>query len=139
MKHIFITGISGYIAARLARALLADDRVEKVVGIDIREPDPAILPALPGLVFVQQDVRENISRILADHDIDTIVHTAWVLPPAHDTGRMEDINVRGSLNILNAAAASGVRQILYTSSATAYGFHPDNEIPVLLGMLLGLS
>lgn len=131
MKNIFITGMSGYIAARLARSLLAHTQVEKVVGIDIRPPDPDILdPACPALVFIPRDVREDVSDILATHEIDTIVHTAWVLAPDHDVSRMEEINVSGTQNILNAAAQSKIRQILYTSSATAYGFYPDNQIPL---------
>jgi len=43
---------------------------------------------------------------------------------------MEDINVNGTRNVLQASLAAGVRQFLYTSSTTAYGFHPDNRCPL---------
>ncbi len=126
MKHIFITGISGYIASLLARTLLNSNRELTVTGIDIRPPD---VP-LPGLEFIRQDVRAPVKALLLEKEIDTIVHTAWVLPPDHNTGRMEDINVNGTLNILEGAKEAKVDQILYTSSTTAYGFHPDNEKPL---------
>lgn len=141
MKTVFITGISGYIASLLARTLLEQNRQtpdhqetnlqnEKgdltIIGIDIREPSFSH----PNLGFIRQDVRTPVADLLKEKGVDTIVHTAWVLPPDHDVGRMEDINVNGTLNILEGAVAAGVDQVLYTSSTTAYGFHPDNEVPL---------
>jgi UDP-glucose 4-epimerase len=43
---------------------------------------------------------------------------------------MEDINVSGTQNVLNACVEANVSRLIYTSSTTAYGFHPDNEIPL---------
>ena len=43
---------------------------------------------------------------------------------------MEDINVGGTRNVLRACARAKVEQVLYTSSSTAYGFHPDNDNPL---------
>jgi len=51
----------------------------------------------------------------------------------HNTALMEDINVAGTRNVLNAAAAAGVAQLLYTNSTTAYGFYPDNPMPLIEG------
>ncbi|WDP84996.1 MAG: NAD-dependent epimerase/dehydratase family protein [Desulfobacter sp.] len=131
MKNIFITGQAGYIATCLAESLLDHTEVEKIVGIDIRPPDPARLNlAHPKFHFIQRGVKDNMEKIIVDHGIDTIVHTAWVLAPDHDARQMEDINVRGTHNILEAAKRIKVDQILYTSSTKAYGFHPDNEIPL---------
>ncbi len=129
MRRIFITGISGYIASLFARTLLGSataDQVEKIIGIDIREPNFSH----PKLAFIPHDVRDPVTDIIRDRKINTIVHTAWVLAPDHDPGRMEDINVKGSLNILEAARGVGVDQVVYTSSTTAYGFYPDNQIPL---------
>ena len=136
MKKIFITGISGYLASLLARTLLeqegqAHDHPDRgndltIIGIDIREPGFSH----PNLEFIRQDVRTPVADLLKEKGVDTIVHTAWVLPPDHDVSRMEDINVNGTLNILEGAVAAGVDQVLYTSSTTAYGFHPDNENPL---------
>jgi len=56
-----------------------------------------------------------------------MIHTAYVLPPIHNKQLMEDINVGGTRNVLKACARAKVEQVLYTSSSTAYGFHPDND------------
>ena len=126
MKRILITGVSGYIGGKIARALATDERVEKLVGIDIRAPQ-----APPTrLTFVQHDVRTPMAGLFHRHAIDTVIHAAYVLPPIHDRALMEDINVAGTRNVITACQQAGVNHLLYTSSATAYGFHPDNEIPL---------
>ena len=68
--------------------------------------------------------------IFENRQIDIVVHTAYVLPPIHDKGLMEAINKGGTKNVLAASAKTGVKQILYTSSTTAYGFYPDNDQPL---------
>ncbi len=126
MKRIFITGISGYIGMKMAKVLADHDQVEQIVGIDIRPPAEN-----PGkLVFVKRDVREPVTDLLEKHRIDTVIHAAYVLAPIHDKALMEDINVAGTRNILAASAAAGIAHLMYTSSTTAYGFHPDNPVPL---------
>ena len=40
------------------------------------------------------------------------------------------MDVNGTHNVLEAAAAAGTAQVLVTSSATAYGAFPDNPVPL---------
>jgi UDP-glucose 4-epimerase len=126
MKNVLITGVSGYVGTALARALIDDPDVNTLVGTDLRKPS---IPA-GKLRFIRHDVRAPIAGIMTDHGIDTVVHAAYILPPLHDTGLMESINVDGTRNVLEASASTGVRHLLVTSSATAYGFHPDNPVPL---------
>jgi len=126
VKNIFITGVAGYIGMKIARALRDCPQVEKVVGIDVNTPRE--VPK--GLVFIKRDVREPMLDLLMENKIDTVIHAAYVLPPIHDKGLMEDINMGGTRNILNASAEASVKQLLYTSSTTSYGFHPDNPVPL---------
>ena len=126
MKNILITGVSGYIGTSLAKALLTNGHASTVVGTDLRNPSVHD----DRLIFFHHDVRDPMDRIMTDYAIDTVVHAAYVLPPLHDTALMESINVDGTRNILEASARTGVRHLLVTSSATAYGFHADNPIPL---------
>jgi len=71
-----------------------------------------------------------MADICRRHGVDTVIHAAYVLPPIHDKALMEDINVRGTRNVMAACRDTGVSHLLYTSSATAYGFHPDNPTPL---------
>ena len=123
---ILVTGAAGYIGGKMVSALLERDWVEAVVGTDINQPPHQA----PPYVFYTRDIREPLDDIFKREKIDTVIHTAYVLPPIHDQGLMEDINKGGTRNILNASVKAGVRQILYTSSTTAYGFWPDNDAPL---------
>lgn len=124
--RILVTGASGYIGGRLVETLARQDWVEQIVGTDIKPSDKNH----PKCRFDIRDVRAPMDDLFTSEGIDTVVHTAYVLPPIHDTALMEDINKNGTRNVLKTAAKFGVRQILYTSSTTAYGFHPDNDIPL---------
>jgi len=126
MKNVLITGVSGYIGSRVAALLSREDRVRSIAGTDIREPEPRI----PGLIFIKRDIRKRLDDILHRHSIDTVVHTAFILPPIHNSTIMESVNLGGTLMLLESCARCGIRHLLYTSSSTAYGFHHDNEVPL---------
>lgn len=126
MKNILITGGSGYFGSKLAQRFCAMEGVERVVSLDIKAP--AATPEK--LLFVRADARQPLDDIFAENGIDTVVHAAWVLPPIHDKGLMEDINLGGTTNVLEASRRAGARRFFYTSSATAYGFHADNQCPL---------
>ncbi|MFZ5572697.1 MAG: SDR family oxidoreductase [Thermodesulfobacteriota bacterium] len=126
MNNVLITGVSGYIGMKIASALADHPSGVAMVGIDVKPPRSR--PA--GLIFKERDVRGNIIDIMEEYRIDTVIHTAYVLPPIHDKALMEDINVSGTRNILAACEKARVKHLLYTSSTTAYGFYPDNPVPL---------
>ncbi len=120
-----VTGAAGYIAGRLIESLVADDRVDRIVGFDVAEP--ARLP--DKVVFDSLDVRDPaLEARLAG--VDVVVHLAFVMDPIQDEALMRDINVNGSQNVFRCAAQAGVRKVIYTSSAVVYGAHPDNDFPL---------
>jgi UDP-glucose 4-epimerase len=126
LKNVLITGVSGYLGGKIAAALSENDRVSRLIGIDIREP--AKCPKK--LTFINHDVRKPLTGMFQDHDIDTVVHAAYVLAPIHNVSLMEDINISGTKNVLAASKKAGISHLVYTSSTTAYGFYPDNPVPL---------
>ncbi len=126
MKRVLVTGSSGYIGARMVGRLLAAREVELVAGLDVAESSLRDTR----FRFYRRDVREGLDDIFGENRIDTVVHTAFVLPPIHNIALMEDINVNGTRNVFEAAFRARAGHVLYTSSATAYGFHPDNDVPL---------
>ncbi len=122
---VAVTGAAGYVGSRLIRTLCADERVERVLGFDLRVPDFRS----DKFVFDTLDVRdERLAGRLTG--VDVVVHLAFVMDPIEDEAAMRDVNVNGSQNVFNCAAESGVDGIIYTSSATVYGAHPDNDVPL---------
>lgn len=122
---VAVTGASGYIGNRLVEAIAADDRVERVLGFDVRP-----LTVTPEkVVFDEIDVR-NPALGSRFEGVDVVVHLAFVMDPIKDEAVMRDINVHGSHNVFWSAGKAGVGKIVYTSSATVYGAHPDNDMPL---------
>ena len=124
---VAITGASGYVARRLIEALGADDRVERILGFDVHPPKKALLP--PNFVFDPIDVRSSALEARLQ-GVDVVIHLAFVMDPIKDEAEMRDVNVNGSQNVFKSAGKAGVGKVLYTSSATAYGAHPDNDVPL---------
>lgn len=127
MRYL-ITGGSGYIGSRLVGHLSARSDVERIVIADIRQPRVF----RPKTDFRELDVSDRAAAqlVLDDEKPDVVVHLAFLLDPIRDEARMYDIDVGGTQNILEAASRAGVRQMLVTSSATAYGAFPDNPVPL---------
>ena len=129
MRVVAVTGVSGYVGRRLLARLLADPRVERVVGFDVR---PLLYPASKRLLFYQMDVcAPELGDLLRRHRVEGLVHAAFVL---HATPRqrtwMERANVEGTANVIRAAVKAGVDRLVVLSSTTVYGAWPDNPVPL---------
>jgi UDP-glucose 4-epimerase len=127
MRYV-ITGGAGYIGTRLVERLIERDDTERVVIADVRPPRSF----RPKSEYRQLDVRDaNAVRELLERERpDALVHLAFILNPMHDENAMYEIDVGGTHNVLEAASAAGTKQVLVTSSSTAYGAFPDNPVPI---------
>lgn len=123
--HVAITGSSGYVAERLISSLVKLDEVDRVLGFDVRPPRVRHQK----FVFDEMDVRDAALAARLQ-GVDVLVHLAFVMDPIRDETKMRDINVNGSQNVFRCAGEAGVRKVVYTSSATVYGAHPDNDQPL---------
>ena len=119
--RIIVTGISSYLARTLFPLLDADASIEEIRGLDIKAPSLAS----DKLTFIKCDVRDaGIARHM--QGCDTLIHLAFIVMPIRDESKADDINVNGSKNVFQAAAAAGVKKIIHLSSVAAYGSWPDH-------------
>ena len=121
--RVAVTGASGYIGSKLVRSLLSSDNVEFILAMDIRPPD---VDQSDRVIFVEQDVGDPFPNLFAAHRIDAVVHLAYLLNPGRRRQVSRRVNVTGTVNVLDACAAAGVQHVLYLSSTSVYGAHPDN-------------
>ena len=121
--RVSITGAAGYIGDRLVRRLEEEDDVEFILATDVRS---TIGGYGPKVSFQHYDVTEPMGSMLSDHNIDSLVHLAYVLQPRRNKAAVRRINVDGAAHVLSGCEGAGVRYLLYFSSTSVYGAHQDN-------------
>jgi UDP-glucose 4-epimerase len=120
---VVVTGISRYLAARVAARLSADPRISRVVGLDPTEPAPE-LAALLGQVEQVRESAASAPGVVADVEADAVVHMAILTAPDQQYGRagMKEQNVIGTMQLLaSCQRASRLRKLVVRSSTAAYG------------------
>ena len=126
-QRVLVTGADGFLGRGLLQVLAHERGLERVVATDVREVPPE--RRLPGVVYDVLDVRDpRLAKVLAEHRIDTVVHLASIVTPGKGSSRELEyaVDVLGSRNVLDACVASGVQQLVVSSSGAAYGYHADN-------------
>ena len=123
LRRVAVTGSSGYVGTVLIRHLVEREDVGGIVAIDVREPNQDLGSKVS---FVRQDVSEPFPGLFAEHEIDTVVHLAYLLRQGRNREANRRVNVGGTRNTIDACRRGGVRRIVYLSSTSVYGAHPDN-------------
>jgi len=127
-RSVLVTGACGLVGRRVVRQLVG---AATVVAFDLRSPRPG--ESVAGVRYLEGDVRDaGLTKILREHEVDTVVHLAAVVTPGPASSRKREfeIDVLGTRNVLDACVRAGVRQLVYTSSGAAYGYHADNPVPL---------
>ena len=133
-----LTGGAGYIASHTA-AVLAE-RGHEVVLLDnfanAERDVPARLQRLTGKDFplIEADIRDipAVTAALDEYKIDAVIHFAALKAVGEseaDPLLYYDMNIIGTIRLLQAMQASDVKRIVFSSSATVYG-QPDAS-PIL--------
>ena len=113
MERFLVTGSSGHLGEALVRVLRAAGH--DVVGLDFR-PSPSTTVA--GSITDRSVVRRALDGATA------VLHTATLHKPhvgSHSRQQFVDVNVTGTLTLLEAAAETGVGSFVFTSSTSVFG------------------
>jgi UDP-glucose 4-epimerase len=123
MRHVLVTGGAGFIGGNIVRQLL-DEGVEDVVVLDnVSSGYRENLDGLP-VRFLEGDVRDPAAVAEAVAGRDTVFHLAASVGNARSIAHPIDdaqVNVLGTLTVLDAARHAGVRKVVYSSSAGIFG------------------
>ncbi|ROO90392.1 UDP-glucose 4-epimerase [Actinocorallia herbida] len=124
---ILVTGGAGYIGSVVAAQLL--EAGHTVVVLDNLTTGSTVgLP--PGVAFVQGDIKQA-GDVLAGGGFDAVMHFAAKSQVGESVRKPEvywDNNVGGTLALLDAMRAHGVRRIVFSSTAATYGVVGDAPI-----------
>jgi len=126
---ILITGGSGFIAVNLAEALLKLG--EEVVLFSRHSPPKDVRRFLDSLggryQIVLGDVRsrERVEGAFRDFQVDRVFHAAVITADAErerrDSRSIIEVNLLGTIEVLEAARRNNVRRFVYLSSSSVYG------------------
>lgn len=123
MTTVAVTGAASAVGRALLERLDADRSVTRIIGLDLREPEMPVAK----LDFRVTDVRDALLP-LALEGAETIVHLIPDIDGSQDTRFA--LRVHGTRRLLEAVARVGARKLVHVSSATVYGAHPDNPLPL---------
>jgi UDP-glucose 4-epimerase len=127
-RRVLITGLGTFWGGRVAQAIEADESVDVIVGLDVKEPSVE----LHRTEFVRADESYSIlARLVQAARIDTVLHTFLVVDSTGmSSRRIHEINVIGTMNLLAAASAPGstVRRLIVKSSSHLYGSNPEDPV-----------
>jgi UDP-glucose 4-epimerase len=131
---ILISGGSGFIGSHIVE--LYQDRAEEIRVLDNLRT--GYRHNLDGLrhTFIEGSITDRELVKKAVEGVDYIFHLAALVSVPESMakpGECVDINVHGLLNVLEEAAAAGVKKLVFASSAAIYGDNPT--VPKLETMI----
>ncbi len=121
-RSILVTGGAGFIGSSLARAIAAQGH-RAVALDDLSTGDPSRLEGA-GVELVVGDVREprTVGGLVAG--VDTVFHLAALssVPQSiDDPAASSEVNIHGTVVVLDEARKAGVRRVVFASSSAVYG------------------
>jgi len=136
-KNIFLTGAAGFIGSNTAEALLSQghrvvgfDNLAPVYSVDKKRHNLSILQGCSAgtgqFQFCEGDIRhpDVLRKAMSREPFDAVIHLAamaGVQPSIADPKLYAEVNVTGTLNVLEIARELGIKAVVAASSSSVYG------------------
>ena len=130
VSRILVTGGAGYIGSHTRYAL--EQRGHSVIVVD--NLSRGYREAVPEGMLRQVDTRDKrkLIELLRDEPVDAAIHFAAYISVGESTAAPElyfENNVSGSLSLFEAMLEAGVKRVVFSSTAAAYGIPKTIPIP----------
>jgi UDP-glucose 4-epimerase len=126
MGRIAITGVASFLGARLLRRLVESRGPENLLAVDVAAPPARLGVRHRAIDFTEPASDQRLLELLREEAVETIVHAAFFTSPRRDSSYAHELESIGTLNLLAAAAAAGVRRVVVRSFTAVYGARGHN-------------
>lgn len=128
-RRILVTGADGFIGSHLTERLVAEGAEVTALALYNSFDSHGWLDALPAevrgaLTLIRGDVRDGPFLLGAVEGQDLVFHLAALIAIPHSyvaAHSFVDVNVAGTLNVLEAVRRHGVGRLVHTSTSEVYG------------------
>ena len=133
MKNYLITGGAGFIGSHLVDSLLSEgnnvtafDNFDEFYSRDIKLNNISSALTFDNYQLIEGDIRngEVLGELFNSNHYDIVVHLAakaGVRPSIENSVEYYDVNINGTLNILEAMRKFDVKNLIFASSSSVYG------------------
>lgn len=124
MKTCLVTGGAGFIGSHLVHALVEQGRAVRVLDNFSTGCQDNLQAVLDRIDLIEGDILDKDALQEAVHGVDVIFHEAALASVPRsvaDPLATHEACATGTLNVLQAARAAGVRRVVYAASSSAYG------------------
>ena len=136
--NILVTGCAGFIGSHLCEQLLKKninilgiDNLNNYYNINQKIENLNILSKYSTFTFKKIDIRyEEISNIIFYFNPSIIIHLAamaGIRNSIYNPAEYIDVNINGTVNLLNACIKNNIKKFIYASSSSVYGL--NTKIP----------
>jgi len=129
---VFVTGAAGQVGSHVVDEAIM--RGDDVCGIDnFATGRPVHVAKSSNYTFVEGSIADSalVNRLITEFRPDVVVHTAAAYKDPDDWITDVETNIRGMVNLVDAARKNSVERFVYFQTALVYGVKPE-ENPVTL-------
>jgi UDP-glucose 4-epimerase len=111
----------------LVGLLEEDDRIRRIVAIDVKPPaTSAGKTRLYEVDLTQPTAEARVAEIFSAERVDAVAHLAFLSSPTHATAWAHELESVGTMHVAVAARHAHVRKVVLWSQTWLYGAHPAN-------------
>ena len=130
---ILITGAAGFIGSHTCESLIKNGN--SIIGVDnfdpfysskLKELNLEQLSQNSNFRFYKADIRDDkaLNQIFSSNQVDVVIHLAakaGVRPSIESISEYYDVNINGTISLLESMRKNGIKKMLFASSSSIYG------------------